>query len=72
LILGFSFSLSLTQLAVYVKERYKRRYLTRQGKREDDQAKVEIRKESVVEGVEGLIGTLKLSFIVTCRKLARR
>ncbi|GAA5830203.1 hypothetical protein JCM5353_003693 [Sporobolomyces roseus] len=60
LILGFSFSLSLTQLAVYVKERYKRRYLTRQGKREDDQAKVEIRKESVVEGVEGLIGNTPL------------
>jgi len=60
LILGFSFSLSLAQLASYVRERYKKRYLSRPG-REEGEGKVEIRKERVVEGVEGLIG-MSLSF----------
>ena len=53
LTLGFSLSLSLTGLALYARDAWKRNLRKKAAKRI-----VEIRENEIVDGVEGLIGAL--------------
>ncbi|GAA5935511.1 uncharacterized protein JCM15063_001059 [Sporobolomyces koalae] len=66
LVTGFSLSLSLTSLAIYIRESYKDRWRRKPLPTSDDDdishkgKRVQVRGEQVVQGIEGLIGNTPL------------